>query len=1474
MEGRQRQKKTQDSYAVESVAKSIIDTLANLSATDSWHDFHGDISGFSEIISDNAETYCEGLPIGVTSLGKFNNEGYALSSVVKTKDSSPLTDFGEVLTSTNTRMYKQSQPEYNITTINDTSYSVKPLVVAEGSKKSDAGKDYVTAQEFCDILEIANNSGIIIDAAAVSILSILKNGARVMEGSDRKKLFYIMTPEVINDPAGKTSVADKIFKDDSASPSGVKIISCEPNIPESINYSYSYDKHINTGELLKSETSNVYDKFFSSYNFQLSEIQRNRKGKKLEYTTNLVIKSNDSRIPVPENVLDSKTKNNITFLTSLLLGSLKLLGGKKDTLKNKFLFNTKLQQKRSGDWLQVLACLLVKSRKLKEYNAPGTPPGMQEIEKVITNIYFVTHDRVALSFALLLGVECIYTHTATKSCYIFKLSSPEAREAANMRFLEIKKNDLETIRTKLTETLAYYEGTQKAQLLEYKKFRNQNIIAKYPGEITGVARKYPDLFVSGLPFNATDFTKFTCETFELCLLYEYLLLNFPNLEGPVEGVGVDSVTTKITEILTSIPSTIDRLYDKTTQTFIVPPDDDSFKILKENIDTLTNDYNSIMGKVTMLETSLDKYTTTKPVKLKINMATTITNFQKTPNRKMASGWSWDNTQGNSRMWEAFKDIIGSTSYKSDKNTFLYNLSLLDPDIKDFLCRKYLDLKNRITSNPPPSIVETFGRSAAPQPITSEPRMTKFKIVTLGFVAEVFLNFGFDVLRPRLPECEPLIIDAVNRVESVIDAVSGGNVILTAFGEGEIISENSEATLINIMAQNPPENYVIEKTTVNYSTEVDPEPTISDGRPIVDSVGVSKTVNELGKKLIESTEVVNAALEEAQDEAPSSEPITHTKPRDNLDDDVEFKTTKNTAVKRAIEEGIVEATLDEEEDRSDIPIDQQIKTEIIKDSIQSVKDSMRDSIQINEDLKAPTPEESLDIVKVRKPIDIPPLINNDGLNIRNSPKLLGADFEVNIKDATYVLLNALLGYKSNPEQMAQFKHIIDPILEQFHEDFVGREQTSTEEEGVPFQEVEGSAGGVSASSVRPPLAPPSSRDFRVVRDSLQYLPKPARGRMVGGDGSSSTDENVLDLEAFFNTLTLPPIEDDGSKKENINLITDVNYLFHPLLPIYMIAESLNEISGGDNIDESLDYEYYQLYLKFLIKIRDSTLELYRSGKVLDVAKAYVIGTGLREFFFYGDVYSMEMKAQRGGRMEVANELKVKMSSPFQSSEKDDSLVDVGQGKKTKDESEYEPEPDFDFEVEQSPIPGSESYSTETANEFYCENVLGLTKEEFMPISLLTGIFSNYISGISIRSKEEIDQGEKMLKSDLFKKFIKNVNPSSIFKESIEIPEPLSSFKRKCLVFLLETGNEITLDRGGTIIEIPDESTINSSLPDRETLRELQATAAEARRSSNSLGGSKKNLAKKRRCKTKRQRKTKRRGTRNHRKNKVKRNTKRT
>jgi len=931
--------------------------------------------------------------------------------------------------------------------------------------------------------------------------------------------------------------------------------------------------------------------------------------------------------------------------------------------------------------------------------------------------------------------------------------SPGAADAANRRFLENKGRELNEILRKIGDSLAYYNSIQVNQIAVYNQFREQNITAKYPEQIRQIREKFQDVFSPDQPFNTTNFTKFTCETFELCLLFDYLLLNFPDLsergevsEGLVPKIaGLQSQTV---ELLARIAPLIAPGAE--------PPSAEIFDALKPQINAAISEYTSIMGTISLLETSLNKYTTnTSPITLKVNIGTTITNFQKTPNRKLASGWSWDNTQGNSRMWEVFKDLIGSTAYKSDKNIFLYNLTLLPSDVKNYLCNVYLSVQRRITSQSVMPILENVGKT--PREITSEPRLTKFKVVTQGFIAEIFLNFGFTIPSSY----DEVFYDAVieetltSPTITVSDSLTGLPVAVDAFSEDEIISENSQATAINKRLENFPENLIKELAILNYATEVDPNPALDLGRPVEDSKEVSKVAEELEKKLEEVVENVNSAKEDIK-EAPM------------VDDDEEFTRIKNEAINQAIEAPVSPRS------GSPTPIDslqsleERVKRDIVKDSVDDVEDSKRQQAEIEGELANPTDPTTIDSDKVRMPIDPAALIDNSNIPIRNAPKLLGADFETNIKDATYVLLNAMLDYKGNPKQLSVLIRNIKRKLDKFHEDY-----TESLGEGTGF-----------------PPSPPS-RGKTIGSDSLLSLPRPAK-RMFGGDGSS------LALDAFFKDLNLSQSEGDQEGNSG-ELLKDANYLFHPLLPIYMIAESLHEITCNDNIDESLDYELYQKYLKFLETMRDVLVEEYKSKETIDVAAAFAIGVCLREFLFYLDVYSIKTMDQKGGREAVQQP---RMFDVFQESKgkyfgDNEDLVDVGKGKSQPQESE--PQPNFEFEVDQVPI--TDETLNSTMGTLYCESELGMSTEEFLPVSLLTGVFNYFISGIKTRSQAEIELGEKMLKSELFLNFIKKVNVAAIFRESIEIPEPIDAFKRKCFVFLLETGNIIISDRGGSAVEIP-------------------------------------------------------------------------
>ena len=89
------------------------------------------------------------------------------------------------------------------------------------------------------------------------------------------------------------------------------------------------------------------------------------------------------------------------------------------------MLNSSLQQKRAGDWLQVLLCNSIKdkSRGFRQY-----PDGRENITKKIQRVFFVTHDRIALAFALLNGIDVIFTHHNCQqhfhSAFVYKLNDP------------------------------------------------------------------------------------------------------------------------------------------------------------------------------------------------------------------------------------------------------------------------------------------------------------------------------------------------------------------------------------------------------------------------------------------------------------------------------------------------------------------------------------------------------------------------------------------------------------------------------------------------------------------------------------------------------------------------------------------------------------------------------------------------------------------------------------------------------------------------------------------------------------------------------------------------------------------------------------------------------------------------------------------------------------------------------------------
>jgi len=906
--------------------------------------------------------------------------------------------------------------------------------------------------------------------------------------------------------------------------------------------------------------------------------------------------------------------------------------------KTTFLFNTKFQQKRSGDWLQVVACLLLKSRKLKYIPQKG--PAIANIEQKITDIYFVTHDRIALAFALLCGVQCIYTHAQTKSVYVFKEASPESVAAREVEIAALKQKRIEDIYQNIGITgypAALRSGeyflnylNYAGRMTEYTTFRN-NIVTTYADQIKGLKddSKYSALFTGEADFNVDTFDEFTSNLFSLCFLQKNLLLAYPDIQ---------------------------KRYDE-----IAPLAQELRNIRKGgDVNRIFNSYENLMTYINSFMETINKYviipdsSTGNPIA--INFVATIAALKKTASYKLANGWSWSNTLGNSRTWDAFKSIIGTSSYKSDKNAFLYDMDTLSNDIKIYITETYGAIFDRLSNIAIPRLMVNIRNK--PEPINPD-RGEKFIVVAKGFCGEVFLNFGYP-----LPEPEPALLEELPAVPEP-----------SAMPPAPPVEESPELT----------------------PREIQPIPTIPD----ID---------------VKITEIMSI-------------PSTHNLLRD------EVITSENSAYTIGL--NILTRTAAKYLDS--------IMSKIIPAAyVEHERELAPDATTINSDSEEGVIE-GTDIIsggfvqtRLQSSVAVAGLVNND------TGYVMTNNFENNIKDTTYVLLNALIDYKRNTL-------ILNPDLLQ-----ILSEMLAEMDKEPPIEE---SPGKDEAS------ASESAVKESAVKDS---------GARGGAPIFNDRAEKIAALNELAEQLNIQPSPEPLDK--DVNLLKDGVQFFHPMIPIYMIAESLNEVAADDNIDESLDYKLYINFLNYLTKLRDTLSESYNSKQNIDVAVAYIVGEGLKELLISGGVYDMDDEMGGGDATlqslpSAINPSVFKLETP--------ELKDLGK----------------DLSDDLASGPGEKSY---------CKNVIGMSKSEFLPVATLNDSLSNYISGFKNKTQHEVETSKKILNSKIFTNYIKRVDVPSVFNSDADTNEPITSFQARCFEFLIETGNIIITDRGGNALTIPPEN----------------------------------------------------------------------
>jgi len=344
------------------MAVDINKTLANLALSDSWHDFHGDQSD-PERITGGLTAFNESMP---SNAERHQDEDRLLGLVCQE----------------NLRELLDEPPgqQHQINTYTDSKFT--------SAKMSISGIDGET---------IAG----LLPASIAMVVDFNQSGflERLTRGDRTKNLtfYYLYNSEVENDPASKTPSTDPVF----TSKKGIILKYLEQTGTQPTVYNgipkdtpYNNDMH-------------ALEKFFSTHTLTLSPIQKQLmfgKGKKTSVTLT-VTNANGTRV---HHVPDAKKSNSIKSLLTEFLR--KILQRRLDTPETRFGANVSWTQKRSGDWLQVLSCLDAHNRQYTSA-LPQVP------------VFFVTHDRVAMAYSLLMGVNTIFIKGAEKEIIVFTRDS-------------------------------------------------------------------------------------------------------------------------------------------------------------------------------------------------------------------------------------------------------------------------------------------------------------------------------------------------------------------------------------------------------------------------------------------------------------------------------------------------------------------------------------------------------------------------------------------------------------------------------------------------------------------------------------------------------------------------------------------------------------------------------------------------------------------------------------------------------------------------------------------------------------------------------------------------------------------------------------------------------------------------------------------------------------------------------------------
>ncbi len=265
-------------------------------------------------------------------------------------------------------------------------YKVKVLQVAK--KENDVYTWYPERDASKTIYDFLNPHGqneiaFTIDAVNVKFYEPLVKD--IANGRDTKNVKYLLPREGINDAAGKVVIT-------SRAESLVQVSEVHDTAPYNVMYPRT--------DMTRAEQLSELECFFSNYNLALSAVQT---GEKVVPSTTLSI-TDIGLIRQVQVLKHSKEDSHPNAVATLALQIKKLLNFLKPgpgDLEKKMAYYAALQQKRSGDWLQVLSCL--------QPERFGLDP---KIRPILCSV-----DKICVAYALFAGIDVCMTSIGANGDY-------------------------------------------------------------------------------------------------------------------------------------------------------------------------------------------------------------------------------------------------------------------------------------------------------------------------------------------------------------------------------------------------------------------------------------------------------------------------------------------------------------------------------------------------------------------------------------------------------------------------------------------------------------------------------------------------------------------------------------------------------------------------------------------------------------------------------------------------------------------------------------------------------------------------------------------------------------------------------------------------------------------------------------------------------------------------------------------------